>query len=143
MAQCGGRVSLFASYAANCSALSVPASPAGSTLRKPPASLVPYGAADAASAVPGTTAAKATAMIATVFTPMLLVLPVPFAGPAGPPAPDVPLPRTTAALVADFQRTDSGLRRSLGVWRRTDPALAAPTAPPAVQLWALRQQRLL
>ena len=29
------------------------------------------------------------------------------------------------------------------MWQRADPSLEAPSAPPDVQLWALRQQRLL
>src|SRR5436305_4287767 len=60
---CGGSAPL-ASNAASCSALSVPASPGGRTLRKPPASLVPYGWT-AAVAVVAKASADASAARAT------------------------------------------------------------------------------
>jgi soluble lytic murein transglycosylase-like protein len=82
-------------------------------------------------------------MIANVFTPMLLAIPLSLGGSPAPPAPDDPLPTSTLAVVADFQRTDAGLRGALGRWERGDKALAARGAPQEVQLWALRQQRLL
>jgi len=82
-------------------------------------------------------------MIANVFTPLLLALPLQFGGTPTAPAPDAPLPRTTAAVVADFQRTDSGLTAAIARWRRSDAALASPAAPAEVQLWALHEQRLL
>src|SRR4051794_11737488 len=60
----GGSAPL-ASNAASCNALSVPASPGGRTLRKPPASLVPYGwtaaVAVVAKASAGASAARARA----------------------------------------------------------------------------------
>src|SRR3954447_3891370 len=62
---CGGSAPL-ASNAASCSALSVPASPGGRTLRKPPASLVPYGwTAAVAVAVVAKASADASAARAT------------------------------------------------------------------------------
>ena len=82
-------------------------------------------------------------MIANVFTPLLLALPLQLGGTPAAPAPDAPLPRTTAAVVADFQRTDSGLTAAIARWRRSDAALASPAAPAEVQLWALHEQRLL
>lgn len=43
----------------------------------------------------------------------------------------------------DFQRTEAGLRTAIDSWRAVDPGLAANAPPADVQLWALRQQRLL
>jgi hypothetical protein len=82
-------------------------------------------------------------MIASVFLRMLVVVPLSMGGQAAPPAPNAPLPRTTAAIAADFQSADTGLRRALARWQRADPALRSRGAPVEVQLWALRQQRLL
>jgi soluble lytic murein transglycosylase-like protein len=53
------------------------------------------------------------------------------------------LPRTAAAIAQQLQDTDAGLRTSLAAWQRADPELLAKEPPQDVQLWALRQQRLL
>jgi hypothetical protein len=65
-----------------------------------------------------------------------------FAGPA-PPAPDVALPRTATGIAQQLQDVDAGLRQSLSRWQAADAALAAAAPPRDVQLWALRQQRIL
>jgi hypothetical protein len=74
--------------------------------------------------------------------PALLVVAALLAGPA-PPAPGAPLPKTPAALAQDLRQTDAGLRAALGSWQHDDPGLAATSPPRPVELWALRQQRLL
>jgi soluble lytic murein transglycosylase-like protein len=45
--------------------------------------------------------------------------------------------------VHDLRRTDAGLRRTIDAWSAADPGLARGRAPENVQLWALRQQRVL
>ena len=60
-----------------------------------------------------------------------------------PPAPDAPLPTSPAALAGDLQRSDAGLSAALADWTAVDPQLVQPAPPADVQLWALRQQRLL
>ena len=60
-----------------------------------------------------------------------------------PPQPDAALPRGVVEVAAALKNADDGLRTTLGSWRRADPALASAQPPRAVQLWALRQQRLL
>src|SRR3954453_6274965 len=62
--QCLGRFP-SASYCPSSMALSLPSSPGGSTLRKPPASFVPYGctAADAGTARPNSTATVSAAVL--------------------------------------------------------------------------------
>ena len=62
---------------------------------------------------------------------------------AAAPEPNDRLPVTPAAIATDLVQTDAGLRAALADWQRSDPALVAPAAPRPVQLWALRQQRLL
>jgi membrane-bound lytic murein transglycosylase B len=73
---------------------------------------------------------------------LLLAVVAALAAPA-PPAPDGPLPRSAPAIAQQLEDVDGGLRQSLGAWLEADPRLAAPAAPEDVQLWALRQQRLL
>jgi membrane-bound lytic murein transglycosylase B len=60
-----------------------------------------------------------------------------------PPAPDMPVPTSPAALASDLQRTDAGLSAALANWTAVDAQLVQPAPPSEVQLWALRQQRLL
>jgi membrane-bound lytic murein transglycosylase B len=73
---------------------------------------------------------------------VLLVVGAALAGPAAP-APDAPLPTTAAALARELQRSDDGLRGAIDHWQGADRALAAAEPPRPVQLWALRQQRVL
>src|SRR3954447_5724214 len=74
--------------------------------------------------------------------PVLLAIAAAFGGGAAPD-PDAPLPSSPAAIAGELQNVDAGLRTSLAAWRRADPDLAAAQPPRDVQLWALRQQRLL
>jgi soluble lytic murein transglycosylase-like protein len=46
-------------------------------------------------------------------------------------------------VARQLRDVDAGLRSSLADWERNDPALGAKEPPRDVQLWALRQQRLL
>jgi membrane-bound lytic murein transglycosylase B len=62
---------------------------------------------------------------------------------AAPPEPNERLPVTPAAIATDLGQTAAGLRAAIADWQRSDPALVAPAAPRPVELWALRQQRLL
>jgi len=73
---------------------------------------------------------------------VLFALAVVLAG-AAPPEPNERLPVTPAAIATSLEQTDAGLHAALADWQRSDPALVAPAAPRPVQLWALRQQRLL
>jgi membrane-bound lytic murein transglycosylase B len=73
----------------------------------------------------------------------LLVVVAAALAPPAPPAADGALPRTTTAIVRQLRDVDAGLRSSLGAWQRDDAALSAADPPRDVQLWALRQQRLL
>jgi soluble lytic murein transglycosylase-like protein len=72
--------------------------------------------------------------------PLLLAIVAAFAGTAPPP--QEALPATVPAVVQELEAVDSGLRGSLAAWERADPRLAQEP-PLDVQLWALRQQRLL
>jgi membrane-bound lytic murein transglycosylase B len=74
--------------------------------------------------------------------PLLLAVVAALAA-AAPPAPDGPLPRSAPAIAQQLRDVDTGLRGSLADWQKADPRLTAPAAPAGVQLWALRQQRLL
>jgi membrane-bound lytic murein transglycosylase B len=74
--------------------------------------------------------------------PAVIALAAALAG-ATPPAPGAALPSSPAAIAADVERTDTGLRGALDAWQSADPGLRALQPPSAVQLWALRQQRLL
>jgi hypothetical protein len=74
--------------------------------------------------------------------PLLLALAALLAVPA-PPAPDGPLPTSVPAVAQQLQDVDAGLSDSVAAWQTADPRLASPAAPEDVQLWALRQQRLL
>ena len=60
-----------------------------------------------------------------------------------PPAPDAPLPRTAGAAATELQRVDRGIRTALPNWDAADPGLRKTRAPEDMQLWALRQQRIL
>jgi membrane-bound lytic murein transglycosylase B len=73
---------------------------------------------------------------------LLLAVVAAFAATA-PPAPDAALPRTPAAIAQQLEHVDGGLRGSLADWERADPAFENAAPPRDVQLWALRQQRLL
>lgn len=73
--------------------------------------------------------------------PLLLAVAAALA-PAPPPA-DGALPRTAPAIALQLRAVDSGLRTSLADWQRADAALSAAQPPREVQLWALRQQRIL
>jgi membrane-bound lytic murein transglycosylase B len=72
---------------------------------------------------------------------LLLAIAAAFAG-AAPPPPQEPLPKSTTAVVGDLEAVDAGLRTSLAAWQRADARLS-DAAPLDVQLWALRQQRLM
>jgi membrane-bound lytic murein transglycosylase B len=74
--------------------------------------------------------------------PLLLAIAAVLAASA-PPAPDAVLPRGPVAIAQQLENVDAGLRQSQSGWQAADPQLAAPAAPQDVQLWALRQQRLL
>ncbi|HEX6712627.1 MAG TPA: transglycosylase SLT domain-containing protein [Thermoleophilaceae bacterium] len=73
---------------------------------------------------------------------LLLVAAVALSSPA-PPAADGALPRSAPAVARQLQDVDAGLRTSLAAWQGGDPELTADEPPLDVQLWALRQQRLL
>jgi len=61
--------------------------------------------------------------------------------PAGPPAPDAPLPRAPDALADALATTTRALRREVESWtERGDPAQGGP--PRTVSLLALHQQRI-
>src|SRR4051795_9493916 len=64
---CAGTAPL-AWKAASCSAVSVPASPGGRTLRKPPASLVPYGCTAAVAVVTKASASAKAARATRILT---------------------------------------------------------------------------
>lgn len=74
---------------------------------------------------------------------VLLLVAAAALAPPSPPAADAALPRSAAAVATQLRAVDAGLRTSLAAWQRQDSGLGAVEAPRDVQLWALRQQRLL